>query len=214
MLYYNFLQSAGIGERWPADKDSMPAVGAQCPDQDDMVVGYVYEQNSVYQPYDTLFVWQTTTMPSFAANTWVEVIHKKDPYGDEGHGAWLLYGAGSGIWFNMGNTIVFNEHADGYTRFASGNEQMSIAAANEGYDSIQFTGHVDSVNYPCAKTFNYVMNTEIVAVKYAGTTACVSSSAFRAGWQASHACTCDEGVGFLNCKEVSFGTQSNTSVVV
>ena len=105
-----------------------------------------------------------------SANTWVEVMHERDPFGDEHDGLWFLYAKGSGVWYNIGKTIVFDEHADAYRYFrVGGNEAMCRAAAAAGYDTVQFTEHRDTVNYPCTKNPNPgkypYMNVEIVAVK-------------------------------------------------
>ena len=80
--------------------------------------------------------------------------HPAARFGDETHGAWLLYTPGSGIYFNLGRTIAFAEHEDAYDHFQiSGvpdyNSAMSAAAAAQGYDSVQFLSHVDHVSYQC-----------------------------------------------------------------
>ena len=47
----------------------------------------------------------------FAANTWVEVMREEDPFGDEHYGAWYVSAKGSGVWYFIGKTITFKEHA-------------------------------------------------------------------------------------------------------
>jgi hypothetical protein len=173
-----------------------------------------YSLNDDYQPPKVSWVWHPYPYAALAANTWVEVLHKKDPFGDETHGAWMLYTPGSGIYFNMGTTISFAEHQDAYTHFniAGGqdmNSAMSLAAANAGFDSVQLLAHVDHVNYPCDSHntgragFSY-MGLEIVAVKMVGTYACGGSagapSSIKRGWAAADACSCDNTKQFLNCK--------------
>ena len=60
-------------------------------------------------------------------------MHERDPFGDEHNGAWYLYAKGSGVWYNIGKTISFPEHADAYAHFnAFDNEAMSRAAAAAG----------------------------------------------------------------------------------
>ena len=82
-----------------------------------------------------------------ADNEWVEVLHEADPFGDEHYGMWMVYAPGSGIYFNLGKTIAFDEHVDAYVHFGVSkgdlNEQLSKAAAASGYDSIQFLAHLD-----------------------------------------------------------------------
>merc|ERR1711939_666476 len=118
-------------------------------------------------------------------NTWQEVIHEADPFGDEHYGAWLIYAPGSGIYFYMGRTISFAEHADAYNHFGvnSGdfNEELAKAAAATGFDSVQFLAHVDHVSYEC-DTHNTghagldYMAIEIVAAKLVGTYACTTEA--------------------------------------
>ena len=172
-----------------------------------------YALNDDYQPPKVSWIWHPYPYAALAANAWVEVVHEADPFGDELHGAWMLYTPGSGIYFNLGTTIAFQEHHDAYTHFniAGGqdmNSAMSLAAAKAGYDSVQFLAHVDHVNYPCdtgntgKAGFNY-LGLEIVAVKMIGTYACGSSagapSPLRRGWAAASACSCDNSKQFLNC---------------
>jgi hypothetical protein len=103
-------------------------------------------------------------------------------------------------------TKVFDEHADAFAFFNSGNdnEKMCQAAAAAGYDSVQFIRHVDGVNYPCAAGIgaNW-MNMEIVAVKLIGTYSCGqaqgTASAFRAGWNGERPCRCDATNPNTNC---------------
>ena len=68
--------------------------------------------------------------------------HKADPFGDEHYGAWFLYTKGSGVWYNIGKYITFNEHSDAYAHFgANGNQKMCQAAAKAGFDSVIFLAH-------------------------------------------------------------------------
>ena len=123
--------------------------------------------------------------------------HKKDPYGAEHYGMWFVYAKGSGVFLQIGNTKIFNEHGDAYKYFgAKGNEDMCQKAAAAGYDTVQFIKHVDAVNYPCAAGIGASwMNMEIVAVKLVGTYSCGqaqgTAAALRAGWNGDKACKCD-----------------------
>lgn len=169
-----------------------------------------YSLNDDYQPPKVSWIWHAYPYAALAPNTWVEVLHEADPFGDETHGAWMLYTPGSGIYFDIGKTIVFQEHQDAYTHFNThSNVDMSLAAAKGGYDSVQFLAHVDHVNYPCDSYntgragFTY-MGVEIVAVKMVGKYACGSAagapSSIKRGWAASSGCSCDNSKQFLNCK--------------
>jgi len=172
-----------------------------------------YNINDDYQPPKVSWIWHAYPYTARPASSWVEVIHEADPFGDESHGAWMLYTPGSGIYFNIGKTIAFAEHSDAYAHFniAGGqdmNSAMSVAAAAAGYDSVQFTAHVDHVSYQCDTKntgrpgFDY-MGLEIVAVKMVGTFACLASggapTSVKCGWQAATSCSCDNSKQFLNC---------------
>merc|ERR1711879_479323 len=122
---------------------------------------------------------------SLSTNSWAEVLHMADPFGDEHFGAWFVYFPGSAIYYNLGNTISFPEHKDAYNHFgiSSGNfnEEMSRAAAAKGLDSVQFVAHVDHANYQC-DTHNTgnagldYMGLEIVGVKLVGLYPCTSEA--------------------------------------
>lgn len=178
-----------------------------------------YQNNNPYDPPRASWSWHPYDpmqgYPAASPNKYVEVMHKADPYGDEHYGMWFLFAPGSGIWFNVGKTISFPEHRDAWSHFGvhSGdwNEEMSKAAAAKGYDSIQFTQHVDHVNYPCDSHMTGVpgldyMGLEIVAAKLMGTYPCGTRfgapGIIRAGWQASRTCKCSNSQAFLNCDGV------------
>jgi len=182
----------------------------------------VYRINNAYMPPLLTWVWHPyhLTLGGIAykamkAHTWVEVMHEADPFGDESFGAWFLYTPGSGIYMNTGRTRVFRDHEAAYAFFGIGSwracqqsyqECMSVAAANRGDDSVQFTAHVDHVNYPCDtdNTGNAgleFMGLEIVAVKGKGVDACGDID-LRAGWKASRTCSCSNAHSYTNCKGV------------
>jgi hypothetical protein len=177
-----------------------------------------YQDNDLYQPASVSWIWHAYPYSPIAPNTWAEVIHEADPFGDEGHGIWFQYAKGSGIWFNTGNTKVFNTHEEAYTYFnvaalkpepGGWNPTMAEAAAKQNFDSVQFMQHHDHTNYQCdthntgRPGFEY-LNFEIVGVKLSGTHACGASSGapdtIRGGWQASQECQCDNKQQYLNCK--------------
>ena len=164
-------------------------------------------------------------------HTWVEVMHREYPK-DEKAGAWMFYAPGSGIWFNLGNSITFMTHGDGFEYFNASfninsthnnpkcvnnsnitttNECMSTVAAEMGYDSIQFLDtwplSCPSKKIPNATKAN--MNYEFVAVKMQGEFACTSangtSPVIRTGWRGDRQCTCiNNGThgSNLNCEEI------------
>jgi hypothetical protein len=122
---------------------------------------------------------------------------------------WFVYGRGSGIFFEVGKTKVFNDHPDAYAFFkvpATGdrNQQMCVNAVAAGYDSVQFVKHKDAINYPCAKSIGASwMNIEIVAVKLVGTYACGQAvgtpASLRSGWRGTRPCKCDPSNPNTNC---------------
>lgn len=178
-------------------------------------VGQRYNVNNHYQPAFTSYVWHPYPYSEMIGNSWVEIFHESDPFGDEKFGAWFMYTPGSGIYFNLGKTIAFAEHQDAYKHFnvTSGdfNEELSKAAAGQEYDSVQFLAHTDHVNYQCDtkntgnKGLDY-MGIEILGAKLVGTYPCGSAagapSVIRAGWQGSRACTCDNSKQYINCQGV------------
>ena len=231
---YGELPAAGafplaVGNNWvlfdtaliTAKVSGLPA-SSTCPTG----AGDRYTENDYYQPPSISWIWQPYPYPAVAADTYVEVFHEADPFGDEHIGMWLLYSPGSGVWFNVGKTISFAEHEDAYQHFAipaggDMNDAMSKAAAAAGFDSVQFLAHVDHVNYPCdtqntgTPGFQY-MGLEIVATKLVGTYACGQQAGgapptIRKGWGGSTACDCDNSKQFLNCQGVPLLSASRSS---
>jgi len=199
-----------------AKVDCLPKSNGMCPTG---VEGEFYTTNNMFSPVHTTWIWHPYPYTAFPGKTWVEVIHEKDPFGDEHFGAWLMYAKGSGVWFNTGKTIAFPEHQDAYKFFAlpagttHWNQDMSKAAAKAFYDSVQFTAHKDSVEYKACDTQHnpkqaglQYMNIEIVAVKGVGTYTCLSKNGvppeIKAGWQGSMPCKCDNTKNTLNCAGV------------
>jgi hypothetical protein len=206
-LYDDIVSLAGI----EVDVD-VPAKVGNCPT--DAKDYQVYTTNNAYSPGGVSWVWHPYPYFGFP-HSWVEVIHERDPFGDESEGAWFLYAPGSAIYFNTGVTLGFPTHEEAYTRFGAvgpqWNDDLCQKASQQGYDSLQFTAHVDHVNYPCDTYHTGVpnldyMNLEIVGVGLQGTYSCTSStgapSSVRAGWDARSACTCDNSQSYFNCKEV------------
>ena len=200
LLYDQALVSAKVG--------GLPSA-ASCPQME----WDRYTSNDMYQPPLVSWIWHAYPYHPLAANTYVEVVHDSDPFGDEAFGMWMLYTPGSGIYFDLGNTIAFAEHEDAYSFFnvAPGqdmNEAMSKAAVAAGYDSVQFLAHVDHVSYVCDTVntgrvgFDY-LGLEIVAVGLSGTYPCGTPTgappSIKKGWGGNQLCHCDPKKQFLNC---------------
>lgn len=192
--------------------------------------GQRYSVNNMYTQEYVSWIWHPYGIHGYQqvpANSWAEVVHEADPFGDENYGAWFQYAPGSGVYFHVGKTWAFQEHQDAYTYFGvnSGdyNEGLCRKATAKGYDSIQFVAHVDHVNYQC-DTHNTgnpglaYMGLEIVAVKLVGTYACGTAggapSVLKAGWQASQPCNCDNSQKHTNCKGVPTLSEAVTGVAM
>ena len=121
---------------------------------------------------------------------------------DEHTGAWFFFAKGSGIWFNVGKTIHFNDHGDAYKYFgAKNNEDMAGKAGAKGcasarpnrdaahaltappfhprrFDSVQFLKHSDCEFKQCNKKNPGLdmssLNYEIVSTKLVGKYSCAS----------------------------------------
>jgi len=89
----------------------------------------------------------------FASHSWVEVIHCCCDLFQNGY--WFYVGTGSGIWYNVGKTIVFEDHVQAYCYFYNidfttlsqdeyntienkADKENYLRARQDGYDSIQY----------------------------------------------------------------------------
>jgi len=156
-----------------------------CPESE----GVWYQHGYLYRPPKTTFIWRKPPYAKLPSHSWQEVMHQADPFGDEHYGAWFIYSPGSGIFFNLGDTIAFDEHWDAYDYFKVGdqkkckgiespkesshqseaksscdwNEEMCKLARKKGFESVQFLKHVDHVNYQCD-----TKNTGTAGLQYMG----------------------------------------------
>merc|ERR1719506_2119583 len=122
MLYDEILVSAKV----PA-----PDSVGDCPSSNPPL-GQRYAMNNRYCPPFLNWIWHPYPYKASASNSWVEVLHEADPFGDEKFGAWFVNAPGSGIYFNVGKTVSFAEHQDAYNYFGvktgDFNEELSKAA--------------------------------------------------------------------------------------
>lgn len=133
------------------------------------------------------------------------MTHSKDlTAAGESGGAWFFRAPGSGIWFNVGKTKAYKEHGNAamdlchnpFAPFGS----LGNCAKKAGLDSIQFIDHSDP-EWDCG--FGSPLDIEIVGAHLDGRYACTSTSGtgvFKAGWDASQDCHCDNSLDRLNCK--------------
>lgn len=152
------------------------------------------------------------------SNMWVEVQHLHSR-GDRGE-AWYFLEFGSAVWFNVGNTIVFEDHPDASKYFLSAecNERHPdsphtecesdfvdwyVEARKQKYESIQFTSHYDcgcGEEGPSSWTHNRLCHTEIIDFNAPCNDNGCGSDNYKAGWAAQHDCDCDTSKEYSNCK--------------
>ena len=203
---------------------------SRCPRDDGSVEGQRYEKHSkLYETPSVSWIWHPSPngFDALASDTWVEVLHKGG-IPDEHAGAWFLTARGSGIWFNTGRTMAFDDHEDGWRHFGvdhlprdDRNEAMSANASGAGLDSLQFVRHTCKMMYSdCLNTSlpNLTFfNLEVVSTRLQGIHACASANGssplLRTGWPGAKAgggeaaagapCTCDNNASeHLHCAEV------------
>lgn len=143
-------------------------------------------------------------------NTWVEITHTAYP--TELSGYWVFRLRGTGVWYNIGKTIVFptpaeqNKVHQEAIAFLTHNcskkpskmwpqlesDIFGFCAREKGYDSIQFEPQAGQ-----KKTgfFGITGVTEMLLVNIDGKYNCgvadASATPLRAGWMASKQCTCE-----------------------
>lgn len=219
MFYDDVLQSTGVSK--------IPQTHGKCPDR--KKEGSRYTNNNKISPPKVSWSWHPIPFKPFASNSWQEVIHRADPWGDEHHGAWFFQAKGSGIWFNLGKTIHFTDHGSGWRYFKAGsgktgNEHMCSNAAKQGYKSVQFMAHSDGGIYDNCRNDkdSPYLNIEIVGTAaYGEKTCCATSNTWSelyVGWQGSGGkCNCNTGENDLNCHgghfSLSLGNFSDLIVV-
>jgi hypothetical protein len=168
-LYASEITKANI--QLPSTPKSCPSSKAQ---------GELFENEIVY-PKAFSGAYYILQPPPYAAskfadNTWVEVMHGvgRGVENDEKVGAWFYWLKGTGIWYNLGKSKVFNDHPDSWSYFKSkagggltSDEACAKAAAAQGIDSVVYVAHSDIGTCPsCCKSigFKYIL-VEILAAK-------------------------------------------------
>jgi hypothetical protein len=131
----------------------------------------------------------------FPSGSKVEVFHSQgDP---PNAGMWFYFAAGSGIYFDIGKTVVFEDHTDCCSAWGLAPENlasMALEAVKRGYNTIQYTHRKEGI-------FKY----EICAVKIDGVLGCFSQQydgLFTSGWKGTRPCYCQPGYN-INCKGAS-----------
>lgn len=200
-LYKDKLQDAGI-----------TIDGTDCSDNEGAYIGAGSKPPIGYQTSAASWI-RHPTWSGLQSNTWVEVTHAAASEGAESEGAWFFNAPGSGLWVNVGNTKSLPEHDDVFTEWSDcqqsgGSNELCPCAKAHGFNSLQFTAHIDA-QWKC-KGSTWVDNGgtpldfEIVMCDLDGSKACGGKSdAYRAGWMASKACDCKEDGGAANCQSTN-----------
>jgi hypothetical protein len=215
VLYKSVLYKAGI------DIKKYSSTLSKCP----------YKQNQLFinmswDPPDIIHLAKIPPYIAVNSGEWVEILHCGSGTSDPTIlvvGNWMYIAPGSGIFFNVGNTISFPDHPDAVKYFlkdectwkgkpdkiqcADQFVKLFTAAKDKGYDSIQFTSHGDQ---RCG-----LMAREIVDVKGNSNFSCGDSdptsssyySRYKAGWNNTRDCICTQDVskpyaGCLNCEKL------------
>jgi len=191
----------------PIDKPKKIRYIGLCPNED----GQLYNNMSITNdPPDTTWIYHSP--PFKPLSGLVEVTHCSDSFitNYENIGMWMYHAPGSGIYFDLGKTIVFKYHSDAVKYFlnksctdwsllhgnieCTGDFTNMINVAKKNYDSIQFLNHEDM---RCGNT-----GVEIIALNYIGDYPCGNQSGiglFKTGWKGSRECKCDPKQLCLNC---------------
>ena len=142
-------------------------------------------------------------------NSWTEIAHTVYP--TEVDGMWVWRTRGSGVWANVGRTIVFPTpadpsqiHREAITFLSKGcskrpssrwpqmeSDIFGFCAREKGYDSVQFA---PQQGQNPVGTFGLPGLTEIVLTRLDGNVNCGSATAgdtlLRSGWAANSTCVC------------------------
>lgn len=134
------------------------------------------------QPHLTRAAYYRLAPPLASNNSWLEVSHCASRI--EAESSWFYVLRGSGIFVNVGTTIVFRDHPEAAEHFGIYGDVTNVpaAAAAAGYNSIQYWEHCEGCT----------CNAELMLTSSFGSTACSSAPEFRTGLHGSQPCTCQE----------------------
>lgn len=205
MLYLDALNQAGVqtpnlGGRCASSAGEMFKFGQSLFSDGTAKGGMSYSGVGIWHP--------DHNRQALPGDTWVEITHSKTK--EETYGAWYYYMPGSGVWFNTANTKAFSEHSDAAKYFLgySGDcgecdhlsAQIHTQACSSGVQSIQYLEHGESDWHQCQSVSGTTsLAIEIVDTCGAGKYSCGHSS-WKAGWDASQDCNCNESPGAYNCQ--------------
>lgn len=180
----------------------------QCPSND----GQLYTDLAfIPDPPNAIYKWKPPIFDPVPSNTKVEVQHVKDVdmrFNLEDNCSWMYMMKGSGVFYDVGQTIAFEHHEDAVKYFLNktcsrGNGMSSVncdneqhdlmeAAKSQNYDSIQFLKHTDQ---RCG-----LMRAEIIDLHGFGQQACGTDEKYLStGKNGQIPCKCDNSKSHLNC---------------
>ena len=144
-------------------------------------------------------------MNGFKENDLVEVFHAR---ADGSHmGFWFYVARGSGVYLNVGKTIVFDNHDKGFYYFSKNcdlknknprSDFNAYCAKQNGYDTIQYINFWEYGIYKPEILFVHLN------VDSKWDNACFPSEMsnfLRAGWNGVHKCVCNEKLKYTNCEK-------------
>jgi len=163
---------------------------------------------------NTIWIYHKGPHKPLSSNINVEITHVSGGYTDqkkiESFGSWMYYAPGSGIYFNLGKTISFNNHVESVKYFLN-KKSMNITcslfdlclsyftdifkeAKKQGYDSIQYLNHDKLLR--CGNTA-----IEIIDLNGIGAYTCGNKNKInlRSEWMGKNKCICDNNKMSANC---------------
>ena len=179
-----------------------------CPTQTGQLYG---NMSNVLDMQHTLWIYHKPPYKPIPKHTMIEVTHVTDAFPGQSKletiGSWMYKATGSGIYFDTGNTISFQDHSEAARYFLNmlwfrvlfvKNVRLIfepyLQKQKKGYDSIQFLGHTDM---RCGNTA-----IEIVDLHGDGDYACGNKTKYNiySGWKGVNPCDCDNHKVSMNCK--------------
>jgi len=206
MLYLDLLKQAGV---------QYPTLGGSCGSYAGELFKFGISSFSDAasvgtMSYNGVAIWHPdSNRQALPGDTWAEITNA--PASEQPVGAWYYYMPGSGVWFWLGNTAVFPDHPDAAQHFGftcSGEcDQLSSKihqkACDSGILSIQYLEHGEH-DWASCKSVSGTMSLaiEIIDTCGAGNYSCGAAAqpSWRAGWDASQDCQCDNSQVAYNCQ--------------
>ena len=131
-------------------------------------------------------------------NSWVEVMRVRWGHAAEKHGAFYWLARGSGVWLNVGRTLV-DAPGQGEQYWFRSAERLRWLQAR-GFDTIQFPTSVSNARSPMPNSRFELVDLRSGSGGLGGSEPVLCPGRkYLAGWAASRSCKCDPGGSVLNC---------------